>query len=233
MEPTYGYETRIDKPQSIKIPIKNIVSELIKFFNDFSGSSFDGFKFEYRPVFENDIKNKFAQDFFSEYFPPESSSKIQDNIKKILKLNIINKKHDKKNNEYNFNIHTSSYLDILKIFENGSLSFKASSSIVIKHSFNFLRYEKYNSKEHFNFDPSKYKYNTIEIIIGYNTISNKRRSNIFLNMFMPVDLQEQSEQNFLKSIEERLKIKLSPYYFFQYLTDEYSNFITKKTKVIL
>ena len=233
MEPTYGYETRIDRPQAIKIPIKDIVSELIEFFTDFTDCSFDNFKFNYRPIFENNIQNKYVQDFISEHFPPESSSKIQDNLKNIQKLNIIKREFDKENNEYNFQINITSYLDMLKFFKNNNRSFKAGSLIVIKQSFNFLHYEKCNPKEHFDFDPRKYTYNTIEINIGYNTVSDKMWSNIFLKILMPVDLQEQNEQNFLKSIEERLKIKLSPYYFFQYLIDKYCNCITKKVKIFL
>ena len=229
MEPTYGYETRIDKPQAIKIPIKNIVSELLMFFNDFTDYSFDRFNLCYMPVYEN----KYIPNILSEYFPQESYSGIQENIRKILELDVIKSEYDKETNKNNFQINISSYSEMLKFLKNSSRSFKAYSSIVIKHSFNFLRYQKCNSKEHFGFDPKIYKYNTIEICIGYNTALDRMKSNIYLNMFIPVDLQEQSERNFLRSIEEKLKIKLSPYYFFQYLTDKYNNCITKKIKVVI
>jgi hypothetical protein len=204
MEYYYFYNT--PKPlQKIKIHTNDIVDVLCPFFIKYTNQPLEIIKFDYNYYIEN------------------NESYIIENIK-ILENNLKIYKNEHFSNMRRYEISVNSYIDFIKILRERKISF---NGISIYHNFNFL---KYNYKLFNSIINSKNNlFNNIFVGIG-----DEKSQYASLTLNIPLEYTINENKEYLKNIENEIKIKISNKHFYEIYKNENTNsWKSRKSEIIM
>jgi hypothetical protein len=243
MDKIYNYCTPIRGTQKTRYRLENFLSPLTDFFDEFTNIKLYKLICSYCPRRLSDPEayniwlklqsGGFYKDFYKSL---ETDEEIDNTIKKIESLNIINKVYDDLMSpnieEHRYEIDIKCYNDILELVKS---KYNSESYILleIKERFDLLNYDYSEIKKelpwiHSNdYNPNKLA-NRMDIHISC-TFERKYYQDIHFDLYCPKSFEE--EKNYFIKIKNKLKINYIARYFGVYQKNKKGEWKRKKEKI--
>ena len=210
-----------------------------KFYEEYTDVKLTKVRFTYHPVRLSDSDR--TENLLSSLIPcpPETDEEVDKTLEYIQRLNIITEKHREKTpemyEEHEYEIDISSFDELYSLLKTKTDT-DSGYSIALMDDFNFKDYDYSEFKDIFPWYNHRNGANTIWAF-GDNGVEFGRRPNkkytigVFSTLYFPAFTER--ERNFLKYIQNILKIRFSSHGFsFYYKTDK-GKVKSKKQKIIL
>jgi hypothetical protein len=200
----YFYQTP-KQLQKMKIRTDDIIDILCPFFNKHTNQPLEKINFDYY------------------HYGKKNGNEIIENIKTIeANLNIMKKKQFSQMERYEIDIN--SYSEFIKILRERNISF---NGVSIFHNFNFKKYN-YSLLKNMLMDNNDL-YNNI--FVG---IEDEKSQYVSLTLCIPFEFNIDENRQYLKTIEDEIKVKLSKKHFYiMYKNEQTGRWKSKESDLII